>query len=220
MRTLRIVALVTLFVLMTQGIRHFYVWCLERRTSVLDRFDQTDTRKAIIEAKRLEELVARYEPARKRTDELEQERKKGVADKTTMEQRDLYEQKFRDQHAKEFQRECELRAAITEWEQHSKEIREIRVFWLFGLVLLAPGAVLIARRVHWMGMAFILPGLTEMLWWSSPSFRFAGSPMEFDRLLLNKLVLTIITFVLVLALWGLFERMCTKTCRASEDAAP
>lgn len=47
-------------------------------------------------------------------------------------------------------------------------------------------------------MALIISGFVEMIWWTSPTVGFWGSPVEFDRLLNNKLWFTAITIVLLI----------------------
>lgn len=205
MRILRITALITMAILTTQGIRHFYVRYIEPRTSALDRFDKTDTRTAINEAATLDELVTRYEPTRKKKDALDAELQKGLAPIEDRDAYSLFETKFREAHKTDYQQEQELRGAIGEWEANSIRVLELRAFWIGGAVLLIPGVILLARGFYWLGVSFIIPAVIEMLWWSSPSLSFGGCPKEFNRLLTNKLILTGITFVLIVAFWSWFE---------------
>ncbi|NLX96203.1 MAG: hypothetical protein GXY83_08500 [Rhodopirellula sp.] len=67
-----------------------------------------------------------------------------------------------------------------------------------------------------MGMSLTIPGIVEMIWWTCPSFRFAGSPLEFDRLLINKLAFTLATIAIILVWWCRTKRMEKK---ASTDTA-
>ena len=205
MKILRLTALVTMFVLTTQGIRHMYVRYIEPRTSVLDRFEKTDTGKAIAQADSLDELVSRYEPAHKTVKTLDSDMQKGLAGIDDSDKYRLYEEKFRESHKSEYQQEAELGSAIREWEANSAKILELRAFWIAGALLLIPGSILLAKGAYWLGLAFIIPAVVEMLWWSSPSLSFSGCPKEFDRLLENKLLLTVITFVIVQVLWSWFE---------------
>jgi hypothetical protein len=65
MKALKItVFLLAVLVLTTQFARHIYVRYLEARGSVLDRYEQTETRKAIKGAASLDELVSRYDAAK------------------------------------------------------------------------------------------------------------------------------------------------------------
>ncbi len=210
MRALKItVFLLAVLVLTTQFARHIYVRYIEPRGSVLDRFEQTETQKAIKGAASLDELVSRYDAAKKRVDELDNQRKKVEANKSR-DDRDVLRDKFGEEHKEDYKRESDLKEAIQEWEKRSKEIYELRVFWLFGIVFLLGGAFLLVKGRDWLGMAFIIPGIIEMIWWTSPSFRFAGSPIEFERLLMNKLAFTLITLVLVIAAWVMQEQKPKK----------
>ncbi len=199
------VFLLAVLVLTTQFARHIYVRYLEPRGSVLDKFEQTETKKAIKGATSLNELVSRYDVAKKRVDELDNQRKKAEANKSR-DDRDVLRDKFREEHREDYERESDLKRAVQEWEKRSEETYELRVFWLFGFAFLLAGAILLVKGREWLGMAFIVPGIIEMIWWTSPSFRFAGSPIEFERLLMNKLAFTFITLVLVIAAWVMQEK--------------
>src|SRR3990172_6063446 len=83
MKALKItVFLLAVLVLTTQFARHIYVRYLEPRGSVLDTYEQTETKKAIKGAASLDELVSRYDAAKKRVDELDKQRKKAEANKS------------------------------------------------------------------------------------------------------------------------------------------
>lgn len=215
MRILRLTALVTMFVLTTQGIRHFYVRYIEPRSSVLDRFGATDTGKAIAQAASLDDLVTRYEPAHEKVKALDDELQKNQAGMGDSDSYSLYERKFRQTHKTEYEQEAQLGSAIREWEMNSAKILEVRAFWIAGALLLIPGSILMARGAYWVGLSFIIPSVVEMLWWSSPSLSFSGCPKEFDRLLENKLILTVVTFAVVLSLWSWFEFTRKRTSGGS-----
>lgn len=197
--------LLVMLVLSTQFARHFYVRYLEPRASVLDKYEQTETKKAIKTAESLDELLSRYEAAKKRVDALDGQRKAAESDMSKDKRGDFREQ-FREEHKEDYKSTSDLKEAITEWEKSSKKIFELRMFWLFGFVLFLAGAIFFVKGHDWLGMAFIVPGVVEMIWWTSPSFRFAGSPNEFERLLMNKLFFTAVTLILVIASWVLNER--------------
>lgn len=210
MRILKIVALlVTVLLLSVQAVRHVCVAYFEPRTSVLDRFNETAAGKAVQQAKTLEELVARYEPARKRVDELDRQLKEKKAGLSRREERMVLEESFHEQHGKEYAEARELGAAIEDWEDKNGQVTDLYVFWAFGIGLFLVGAVLVAARCQWLGVAFIIPGIIEMLWWTSPSIRLEGCPLEFDRLLFSKIVFTLLTLAVVIVAWllhGLMER--------------
>ncbi|MCH9034615.1 MAG: hypothetical protein IID42_08935 [Planctomycetes bacterium] len=198
MRTLkRTLLILALLVLTVQAVRHIYVRYIEPRTSVLDKFDDTEAKQVIQSAESLAELIKEYEPARKRVDELDEEFKKQASEKPSDEYYDL-QRRWREDREDVYEREEELKSAIRQWEDRSTEILELRVFWLFGFAFFLIGAYLHRKGLDWIGMAFIISGFVEMIWWTSPTVGFWGSPTEFDRLLNNKLWFTAITIVLLI----------------------
>jgi len=206
MRPLQIALfLIAVLVLTTQAVRHVSVRFIEPRTSVLDQYEDTDAKKAIRRAEALSDLVSQYDVAKKRVDELDKEKKQALANKTKDEY-DMLGDKWMEDHKEEYERETDLKAAIQQWERQSNEIRELRVFWLFGLAFFVAGALMFARGLKWIGTAFIIPGVVEMTWWTSPTIRFYGSDVEFDRLLTNKLVFTLVTLLLLIVAWCVNDR--------------
>jgi hypothetical protein len=203
MRVFQIVLFIlAMLIITTQAFRHVYVRFLEPRTSVLEKYDQTETEKAIKKAQSLDELLTMYDPAKKVVDELNKQKTKEEENKTK-DELDLFREKFDKIHEKEYARESDLRYAIQDWEHKSKQIYELRVFWAFGLALCLIGTLFILCKRPWFGMSFIIPGAVEMIWWTSPSLGFGGCPLEYDRLLINKLVFTLITFLLIIIWWCL-----------------
>jgi hypothetical protein len=206
MRILKIILfLLATLILTTQAARHTYVRFIEPRSSVLDTFEDTDTKNLIVGAKTLSEIIEEYEPARKKVDKLEKEIKLELTTKTRDEYL-MYEMKRKEDHRQIYDREAELKKAIQEWERRSKEILELRVFWFCGLVFFLAGSKILKKGKGWLGMAFLIPGVVEMIWWTSPSLRLGGSPMEFDRLLNNKLGFTVATLAILIVAWLLNKR--------------
>ncbi len=211
MKVLQIICLlVVMLVLTTQSVRHVYVMYFESTASVLHKYDKDteELRKQIEKAGTLAELDAMYAPARKITEALDAQLRETRAQMPKDERSD-FENSFRNLHEKEYQRESMLREAISDWEGRTEQIRELRVFWAFGLGIFVIGG-LVYLRAPWLGMSLLIPGVVEMIWWSSPSFRFAGSPLEFERLLFNKLVFTNITLVLFIAGWLVLSALTKK----------
>jgi len=205
MKALKItVFILASLVLTTQAVRHIYVRYLEPRTSVLDKFEETKTKEIIQSATTLSDLVSEYEPARKQVDKLDKEKNLELS-KRTRDDYYMFEQKWNEDYKQEYKQESELKLAIQDWEDRSKEIQELYVFWSFGFVFFVVGIFMLKKGLDWLGMAFVIPGIVEMIWWTSPSFRFAGSPLEFDRMLDNKLIFTIITLVILIIVWHLNE---------------
>lgn len=206
MRALRITCfLLAVLVLSTQGIRHLYIKYFETTASVLDRFDKKAVESEIEKATSVDELLAMYEPAKKREDALDATMKEQEKEKPE-DKREAFRTEFRKQHEGDYNQAWKLHSAIVTWESKAKEIRELRIFWAFGLGLFVLGG-LIYLKWPWLGMAFIVPGVVEMIWWTSPSFRMFGSVQEYDRLLTNKLAFTIASLGIVLVGWFLAGRV-------------
>lgn len=177
-RTLAILASVFLLV---QTVRHAYVLWLEPRTSVLDKYDQP-LKDTIATAASLDELVRRYDPVRKKADRIKAERR--AADPKA----DL------DDDQEPFKSERLLRDAISSWEERAKEIRALRLYTFVGFVFAAAGLVSYLKKNRWLGITLLIVGFSEIVYWTSPSF-LGTSTLEFDRLLVNKLVISLISLV-------------------------
>ena len=207
MRVLQITGfLLVILALATQTVRHICVYYVAKQPSVLEKYEKTDTRRVVREAASLEELLALYDPAGKHEDELNAMLKEAKAAAKTMDERNFVEEKFREAHQEEYSRARQLRAAIEDWEHKNEQVFELHFFWAFGIGLFVLGAVLVARGWTWLGMSFIIPGVVEMLWWTSPSISFSGCPVEFDRLLWNKIALSLVTLTVIIVAWVLNER--------------
>jgi hypothetical protein len=183
LKTLAIVAFVSLLV---QTVRHAYMLWFEPRGSVLDKYDQP-VKSEIASAVSLDELLRRYDPVRKQVDELS---------KTSS--RPAYEQAQKEP----YKTEQTLRQAIVEWEEKSKEIRAIRLYCLVAAVLFVMGLLACKKLNRWLGITLLIAAFAEFIYWTSPTF--IGPTREFDRLLANKLALSIVSLVfLVGAIWFL-----------------
>ena len=185
-KTLGIIALV---VLTAQTVRHGYLRWLEPRGSVLDRYDQP-MKTEISAAGSLEELVAMYEPVRKKVDEAKRERK------TTGEPDDA-PYMLGQYNQEPFRSETSLRQAIQDWEHKANELHSLRFYWVVGLCLLIAGAAIFRWANEWLGIALEIAAFSEFLYWTSPTF-FGGAGREFDRLLVNKLLFSLLSLVLLL----------------------
>jgi hypothetical protein len=181
-RTLAIVA--SLF-LIVQTVRHAYLLWLEPRTSVLDSYDQP-LKDEIAAAASLDELLARYDPVRKEVDRIKAERR--AADPKAQFQD--------DREAEPFKSEAALREALSSWEQRAKEIHSLRFYWIVGLALAALGMAGYRRGNRWLGITLLIAGFSEIIYWTSPTFLGPGT-REFDRLLVNKLALSVASLLLL-----------------------
>jgi len=158
----------------------------EPRGSLLDKYDQP-VKSEIASAVSLDELLRRYDPVRKQVDELS---------KTSSSP--AYEQAQKEP----YKTEQTLRQAIVEWEEKSKEIRAIRLYSLVAALLFVMGLLVYKKLNRWLGIPLLIAAFAEFIYWTSPTF--IGPTREFDRLLANKLALSIVSLVfLVGAIWFL-----------------
>jgi hypothetical protein len=162
--------------------RHIYHLWLAPRSSVLDQFTN-ETEGAIASATSIDALIARYRPVHAAVQKLEQQNQGKPPDQW----------RFDDQEP--FKTEHTLRQAIEDWEEKQHEIFEMRVYWALGLLATAIGFFIHTRFSQWLGIALLGTGLAEMIFWCSPTW-FSRATAETDRLLVNKLLLSLATFLL------------------------
>jgi hypothetical protein len=181
-------AIIAFLILASQTIRHAYLRWFEPRTSVLDRYDKP-LKDEITNAASVGELLGRYDPVRKQVDAARQELSKAGKKLSYEEEKDL----------EPYKSESALREAITEWEAKSKEINGLRFFWLVGLAFFVVGLITYRKLNRWFGLTLLITAFIEFIYWTSPTFLGANT-REFDRLLVNKLVLSILGMALLLAI--------------------
>ena len=182
-KTLAIIAFV---VLVSQSVRHTYLRWLEPRTSVLDKYD-APLKSEIAGASSLDELLRRYEAVRREADAARAELKKSGKEPTYA---DLAS-------AEPYKSERALHDAITGWEAKANEMHQVRFYWAVGLVLCLLGLAAFSKWNRWLGLTLVITGFSEIIYWTSPVF-FGPNTREFDRLLVNKLVLSLISIALLL----------------------
>jgi hypothetical protein len=192
-------AIIALLVLGTQTVRHAYLLWLEPRKSVLDKYDRP-LEDEISSAASLDELLRRYEPARKAADQARQERLK--------EAKEGKSDHFDDQ-AEPFKSERALHDAIIDWEGKNKEIGELRFFWFTGFVFLVIGLLSYIRLNRWLGVTLLIGAFSEFIYWTSPTF-FGGHTQEFERLLVNKLAFSVVSLVLLVGVIWVCEMFSEK----------
>jgi hypothetical protein len=178
-------AIIALLILIPQTVRHAYMLWLQPRGSVLDKYDQP-AKEQISAATSVDELLRRY-------DAVHQQAEQKRAELSKQEKPDAW-----SYNAEPFKSEQMLRDAIRDWEEKSREIRELRFYWFLSLGLLVVGALLYRRVNQWLGLSLLIVAFSEFIYWTSPTF-FGPSAHEVDRLLANKLVLTAVSLVLLLA---------------------
>jgi hypothetical protein len=183
--------------LSTQLLRHVYVAWLEPRTSALDKY-KDKTEKEIIASESVDDLLKQY-------DEAQAKHKEWEGDKTPA-------QKAKEGYWQEsYKSKEELKKAIDAWESRSREISELHFFWWCGVCCVVLGLVSFVRTNQWLGLGAILVGFVEMLYWSSPTFRFLGGGVEFERLLVWKMAYTGLSLILLLGLWIYFARRTSSS---------
>lgn len=196
--TLFVIALVTLG---SQAFRHAYVRWLQPRGSVLDKYQTRvgqQTEDQIASAKSLDELVTLFDAAHKKVLEYE----KTNPPKAGEENLGRYRRDIEP-----YASENKLRDAIEDWESESKDTRELWIFWLAGLAALAIGSVAAFKSDRWIGMAFVILGFAEMVWATSPISEWAGGRShQFDRLLVHKFSLCLLSLALLLVAWFIAKR--------------
>ena len=211
MRSFQItVFMLAVFILTMQLFRHTYVRFIEdTRSSVLDKFEQTESQETIKGAQSLNDLAKEYALAKTQLDELNIVIQKEEA---TLTKEALIA--FRTSHDKEHDKlsdlTADLKKAILVWEAKNKEIYDMRVFWLLGFAFALIGTLFVISGRAWLGMSFIIPGIVEMICWTCPSFGIAGSSLEFELLLTNKLILTLVTLLLIIITWTRNENVLRK----------
>jgi hypothetical protein len=187
MKALRVTLfLIAMTVLVAQTFRDVYVRWMEPRGSVLDRFS-TKTEQDISSARSLDQLVALYAAAHQRVLDYEK------TNPPKSDQED-YQRKQQEPYASE----NKVREAINDWEEKSKEIFELHRFWAAGLFALVL-AVLVARRDRWIAMSLLIVAFSEMVYATCPSFR--GPQPEFDHLLVQKVIFSLLSLLCLLWAW-------------------
>jgi hypothetical protein len=192
-------AIIAFLVLATQTVQHAYVLWLEPRKSVLDKYDRP-LKDEISKSTSLEELLGRYEAVHKAADQTRQERlKQGKA---------VVPGQLDDQGGP-LTLESSLHDAIAEWENKSKEIRELRSYWFAGLLFLFGGLLSYRRLNRWFGLTLLIVAFSLFIYWTSgTSETFSWyAAHEFHKLMLNKLAFSAVSLLLLIwVIWlgGIF----------------
>jgi hypothetical protein len=196
MRSLQITFFILFFVtLSSQSFRHVYIKFIEPKNSILDEF-KSHVEKDIDSSQTLIELKELFAKAKAKYDTLDNKNDSSFAGKANLEK--LKEDKNK------------IENIISYREGQNKKIFEIWFFWSMGLLSLLIGCVVYRKINNWIGIASIITGFTEMIWWTKPSFRSFGKITEFELLLNIKVLLSIVTLTLLTTLWLLFTRSIKK----------
>ncbi len=179
----------------TQAIRHIHVYTIGFEESIVDPGTAFyDVQEQVRMEESTEELLAEYESTRASVEEV---RKSDPS-------RDQFS--MRQENIELFTRHDALASELRQRENVTREIRDLWIFSVAGLALIGVGSVLYTRGIEWVGMSLILPGFLELSWWSAPSFTLGGAVREYDILLMNKIILTVVSIVLLYTLWFFAQR--------------
>ncbi len=183
-------------ILTTQAIRHVHLYVIgyEEPFPVTAPGFPAEARAQARMEESTDELMAEYEATREQLEQLIQE----DPAKTTY--------TLQQEHPELFARHSALAIEVNERHRITSEIRDLWIFSIAGIILLGVGARLYVTGHEWVGMSLIVPGFLELMWWSSPSFTMGGAVQEFDVLLLNKIVVTIVSIALLYLFWSAARR--------------
>jgi len=191
MTTLFILGMITVT---TQTVRHTYVRCNYDRPSVLDNYEDDEVDAEIKTTGSLDSLLYHFDIAFNEVIAFE-------ISKTKEELRKVNE--YRDEP---YSTKTKYKNAILDWEQKEEKIHEVIVFWIIGSLLIALGCFLYFKKHKWLGLSLIIPGIIQMIWWSSPSLSTSGSHIEFLKFLNIKLSFSVITLLVLIGLWLALKR--------------
>lgn len=189
-----VILIIAISALSVQTVRHAYLRWIQPQSSILEKYNPTLKNK-IKEADSLESLDKEYAKIKKEVEIAEGEMKDSAREMNRL-------------NKEPFKTERELQTAIKNWERHSAEIRQTRFFWTCGLILSFAGLLLFIK-CPWLGLSFIIAGISQMIWWVSPSFSYNEASSEYHRMLENKFFLSLSTFIFVIVLWFLFKKYST-----------
>jgi len=181
---LKTLFIIAFLILITQTIRHGYQRWFRPTISVLDRFEET-LKGDIKKAKSLDELVRKYEDVHKKVTDYEADKANPIIEPHEKREKEPYKSEFT------------VKEAINDWEAKSREIHELRFYWTCGLLLVILGYLVFFKRNRWAGISLLIAGFAEIIYWTSPSF-IRESSVEFERLLTNKFIFSVLSFILLL----------------------
>jgi hypothetical protein len=184
-----ILGLLAVLIAGSQTLRHIYVRWVEPRGSLLDQF-QGQAAQDIAASKPLGELVAQYGEAKKRVDE--EDAKLNEVQRET---------EYRRMQQEPYKSERQLNEAITQREEHHRQLRELHFYWWCGIAIAAIGFVAFFKLNRWFSVSLMILGYIEMIYGTCPSFRSFGAAQEFDTLLTAKTIYSLLTVAVVLVYW-------------------
>ncbi len=175
-------------ILSTQTFRHIYVNWLEPSDSVLDKYSEK-VDQDIKHSKEMDELLALYDKAYHKVKAYEN-------------QNNHIEIPPNERYTKEpYQSEYKLKNSILSLENEMYSLFRVKFFWSCGLLSIILGLVCYTKINRWLGLSGIIVGFSEMICWTFPTIRIISRTVEFESLLTTKLVLSVISWVLLVSLW-------------------
>jgi hypothetical protein len=189
--------LLGLLIATTQFLRHVCVALMPPTASFLDKFDDRPD-KDNMASPSFEELTKQYEDVRAKIKILDAGKTEDERNKVN-----IWEEPYKTEN--------KLRSAIQTSESRSREIADVHFFWWCGFGCAALGVGGFAKGNRWLAVAALTTGFVEMLYWTSPAVRLLGGVLEFERLLVWKLIYTTATLGLLLGLWVYVDRLAKPT---------
>lgn len=201
MKNLQIVFfLIFACILSTQAIRHLHNYVFAYEQSMLAPIEEFfEMKQEIKQETSTEELLEEYKLVE---EEIRQLSKSGKDESDTA----MSQYELRQQEPELYVRHKALREELWNRERMSNALRDLWVYSIAGLLLIALGSLIYVKGNGWIGMSLIIPGFLELIWWSAPKFNLGGAMQEYQLLLVNKMVLTAIALLLLFALWSIAWR--------------
>lgn len=188
MRALQITLfLIANVIFLSQAGRNIHQLIFGEKRSVLDEFEPE--KQKVRSTTTIRELV---ENLRSVSDEIKKlEQAEDAPNKMDLqgEHPDLYDKRH------------DLRVEIDHREERAREVRDLWVFSVYGLLLIGLGAILYRRGVVWPGFAILITGFVILEVWASPAYFGMGAITETYQLLACKTVITFVALALVYILW-------------------
>lgn len=179
-------------ILCFMGVHYTYYFLFGPDESVLH--DYLEER--IKAAENLDELVARYEESLQMVELYESEQLNAVV-----------LTRYQQQSIEPYKTKIRLETAIDIWEKKAREYQRVWYSWGAGLILFIIGAAGFVLHQSWISLSIHIAGLAEMIWSASPTRMLVGALAEHERLLSAKLLMTLFTFVMLIAAWYLSDQM-------------
>ena len=199
----RMAFVIASIVLCFMGVHYSYYLLFGPDESVLNDYLEQQ----IKGAESLDELVAEYEQSLQRVTAYESER-------PDMEVLTRYQQ----QSVEPYKTRIRLETAIEVWEKKTREYQRVWYSWTAGLLLFVIGAAIFVLYRSWIPLSVHIAGLGQMIWSASPTRMIVGALAEHERLLGAKLLMTVLTFALLMGAWYMSDRMQAHS-RSSDEMA-